>query len=66
MYEAVLTATREVAIRCGARTRFVTWFMLGLSIGLLMVANSQLMADQDQLLNLGWQLSHNHVWLPHG
>jgi hypothetical protein len=31
-----------------------------------MVVNSQLTGDQVQLLNLGWQLSHNHVWLPHG
>ena len=66
MYEAVIAATREVALRCGARTEFISWFALGLSIGLLMVANSQLTGDQAQLLNLGWQLSHNHVWLAHG
>ena len=66
MYQAVLAATREVAIRCSARVKFLTWFLLGLSVGLLMVVNSQLTGDQVQLLNLGWQLSHNHVWLPHG
>ncbi len=66
MYQAVVTATREVALRSGARAKFVTWFVLGLSIGLLMVVNSQLGGDQVQLLNLGWQLSHNHIWLPHG
>jgi hypothetical protein len=66
MYQAVLAATREVASRCSARVKFLTWFVLGLSIGLLMVVNSQLTGDQVQLLNLGWQLSHNHVWLPHG
>jgi hypothetical protein len=53
-------------VRSGARARFVSWFVLGLSIGLLMVANSQLTGDQVQLLNLGWQLTHNHIWLPHG
>jgi hypothetical protein len=66
MYEAVLAATRGVVIRSGARAKFVSWFVLGLSIGLLMVANSQLTGDQVQLLNLGWQLVHNHIWLPHG
>jgi hypothetical protein len=66
MYEAVIAATRDVAIRRSARAKFISWFALGLSIGLLMVANSQLTGDQAQLLNLGWQLSHNHVWVPHG
>ncbi len=66
MYQAVIAATREVAIGSSARAKFVTWFMLGLSVGLLMVANSQVSGDQVQLLNLGWQLSHNHIWLPHG
>ncbi len=66
MYQAVLAATRVVAIGSGARAKFVSWFVLGLSIGLLMVVNSQLSGDQVQLLNLGWQLSHNHVWVPHG
>ena len=66
MYQAVISATRGVAIRTSARDKFVTWFALGLSIGLLMVVNSQLGGDQVQLLNLGWQLSHNHIWLPHG
>lgn len=66
MYEAVLAVTREVAQRTGVRARFFSWFALGLSIGLLMVANSQLSGDQVQLLNLGWQLAHNHVWLPYG
>jgi hypothetical protein len=31
-----------------------------------MVFNSQLSGDQLAMLNLGWQLAHNHVWLPHG
>ena len=53
-------------MRSSARAKFVTWFVLGLSIGLLMVVNSQVTGDQVQLLNLGWQLSHNHLWLPHG
>ena len=66
MYEAVLAATREVALRSGARAKFVSWFVLGLSIGLLMVVNSQITGDQAQLLNLGWQLAHRHVWIPHG
>jgi hypothetical protein len=66
MYEAVLAATRGVVIRSGARAKFVSWFVLGLSIGLLMVANSQLTGDQAQLLNLGWQLADRHIWLPHG
>jgi hypothetical protein len=66
MDQAVLAATRDVALRSGARAKFVSWFVLGLSIGLLMVVNSQLTGDQVQLLNLGWQLAHNHVWLPHG
>jgi hypothetical protein len=66
MYQAGIAATRGVAVRSGASARFVSWFVLGLSIGLLMVANSQLTGDQAQLLNLGWQLAHNHIWLPHG
>ncbi|HEV2701413.1 MAG TPA: hypothetical protein VGV09_07270 [Steroidobacteraceae bacterium] len=66
MYEAVVAVTREVAIRARPRAKFISWFVLGLSIGLLMVVNSQLSGDQLQLLNLGWQLSHNHLWLPHG
>jgi hypothetical protein len=66
MYPAVIAATRGVAIRCGARASFLSWFALGLAIGALMVANSQLSSDQAQLLNLGWQLAHNHVWVPHG
>ena len=66
MYPAVIAATRGAAVRSGARAKFISWFVLGLSIGLLMVANSQLTGDQAQLLNLGWQLAHNHIWLPHG
>jgi hypothetical protein len=66
MYQAVIAATREVALRSGARAKFVSWFVLGLSVGLLMVVNSQITGDQVQLLNLGWQLQHNHIWLPHG
>jgi hypothetical protein len=66
MYQAVIAATRGAAVRRGASPKFVSWFVLGLSIGLLMVANSQLTGDQAQLLNLGWQLAHNRVWLPHG
>ncbi|HEY4339703.1 MAG TPA: hypothetical protein VGM97_07150 [Steroidobacteraceae bacterium] len=66
MYELVLAATRGVVMRSGARAKFISWFTLGLSIGLLMVANSQLTGDQGQLLNLGWQLAHSHIWLPHG
>lgn len=66
MYQAVVAATREVALRGSARSRFVSWFALGLSVGLLMVVNSQLTGDQAQLLNLGWQLTHNGVWVPHG
>ena len=54
MYEAVIAVTREVAIRARPRAKFVSWFVLGLSIGLLMVVNSQLSGDQLQLLNLGW------------
>jgi hypothetical protein len=45
MYQAVIAATRGVTVRRGARAKFATWFMLGLSIGLLMVANSQLTGD---------------------
>jgi hypothetical protein len=66
MYQLVIAATRGAAVRSGVSPKFVSWFVLGLSIGLLMVANSQLTGDQAQLLNLGWQLAHNHVWLPHG
>ncbi len=66
MYQAVIAATREVALRSGARAKFISWFVLGLSVGLLMVVNSQITGDQVQLLNLGWQLQHNHIWLPHG
>ena len=66
MYQAVLAATRGVVLSSGARAKFVTWFTLGLSIGLLMVVNGQVSGDQVQLLNLGWQLAHNHIWLPHG
>ena len=66
MYQAVIAVTREVAIRARPRAKFFSWFVLGLSIGLLMVVNSQLSGDQLQLLNLGWQLSHNHLWVPHG
>jgi hypothetical protein len=66
MYQAVIAATRGAAVRSGVSAKFVSWFVLGLSIGLLMVANSQLTGDQAQLLNLGWQLAHHHIWLPHG
>lgn len=45
---------------------FWFWFGFGLSVGFLMVANSQLTGDQAQMLNLGWQLSHNHRWISHG
>jgi hypothetical protein len=66
MDQAVVVVTGGVTARSDARTKFISWFVLGLSIGLLMVANSQLTGDQAQLLNLGWQLVHNHVWLAHG
>ena len=66
MDQAVVVVTGGVAARSDARSKFISWFVLGLSIGLLMVANSQLTGDQAQLLNLGWQLAHNHIWLPHG
>jgi hypothetical protein len=66
MYQAVIAVTQWVAVQGKARLKFVTWFVLGLSIGLLMVMNSQLSGDQIQLMNLGWQLSHNDVWIPHG
>ncbi|HEY6457174.1 MAG TPA: hypothetical protein VIY90_18015 [Steroidobacteraceae bacterium] len=66
MHQAVIAVTRGVSARSDARAKFISWFVLGLSIGLLMVANSQLTGDQAQLLNLGWQLVHNHLWLPHG
>src|SRR5690349_4732588 len=55
-------------VAAGSRVRawYVTLFALGLSIGLLMVLNSQLSGDQVPMLGLGWELAHNHVWIPHG
>ncbi|HTY93494.1 MAG TPA: hypothetical protein VMC02_06380 [Steroidobacteraceae bacterium] len=66
MDSAVNGTTPRVVIRPSAPASFVSWFVLGLAIGMLMVVNSQLSSDQAQLLNLGWQLAHNHVWVPHG
>src|SRR5215472_7979328 len=59
-------AVRFVAAGSSWRVRFVTLFVLGLSVGLLMVRNSQLSGDQFPMLELGWQLAHNHVWVAHG
>jgi hypothetical protein len=59
-------AVREVAAGTRVRVWFVTLFALGFSIGLLMVFNSQLSGDQLPMLGLGWELAHNHVWIPHG
>ncbi len=59
-------AIRVAAAGISARVWFVTLFTLGLSIGLLMVFNSQLSGDQVPMLGLGWELAHNHVWIPHG
>jgi len=66
MYELVMTPFRRLAITRTAPIGFVFWFGFGLSVGVLMVANSQLTGDQVQMLNLGWQLSHNHRWISHG
>ncbi|MGE0114768.1 MAG: hypothetical protein AB7T07_07770 [Steroidobacteraceae bacterium] len=41
-------------------------FALGLGIGLLMVWNSQIGGDQSLMLDLGWSLYHDGVWLPYG
>jgi len=59
-------AVRTLAGGISGRVWFVTWFSLGLSIGLLMVFNSQLSGDQVPMLGLGWELAHNHVWVSHG
>src|SRR5215472_8154104 len=59
-------AVRFVAAGSSWRVRFVTLFVLGLSVGLLMVRNSQLSGDQLPMLDLGWQLARNHVWVAHG
>ena len=60
-------AVRLVAASSSSeRIGFVTLFALGMSIGLLMVFNSQLSGDQVTMLNLGWQLARQHVWVPHG
>jgi len=41
-------------------------FILGMGIGLLMVRNSQVGGDQSLMLDLGWRLYHDGVWLPYG
>jgi hypothetical protein len=43
-----------------------TVFLLGLVIGLLMAFNSQIGGDQHIMLSLGWQLTHDNVWLQYG
>lgn len=55
-------------ITAGSTGRFwlATLFALGFSIGLLMVRNSQLAGDQLPMLDLGWQLARNHLWVAHG
>jgi hypothetical protein len=59
-------ALRLVAVGNSERVWFITLFALGVSIGLLMVRNSQLSGDQLPMLDLGWQLAHHHVWVAHG
>lgn len=59
-------AVRLVAVGANVRVGFATLFALGLSVGLLMVRNSQLSGDQVPMLGLGWELAHRHVWVPHG
>lgn len=59
-------AVRMIAAGSTVRVWVLTLFALGLSIGLLMVRNSQLSGDQMPMLDLGWQLARNHVWVAHG
>jgi hypothetical protein len=58
-------AVRVVAVGSSGRVWFVTLFTLGIGIGLLMVFTSQLSGDQVHMLDLGWELAHNHRWIPH-
>lgn len=59
-------AVRLTAAGSTVRVWVLTLFTLGLSIGLLMVRNSQLSGDQMPMLDLGWQLARNHVLVAHG
>lgn len=54
-----LSANREHKWSCAL-------FILGMGIGLLMVRNSQVGGDQSLMLDLGWRLYHDGVWLPYG
>ncbi len=66
MNHGAMAADRLTTAGTTGRFWLATLFALGSSIGLLMVRNSQLSGDQLPMLDLGWQLARNHVWVPHG